>query len=305
MITFRGLLNHASSIKLTDCYGSPAHRHLDLTQNLVRSLSSEHKTGFSSVTALRKQSVTACSHVLHSAKWLLSLGTVRMMCRFAMCTMGMALEQFQAVGVSTAVKEIKELSTADADSSTPVTSALWVPLRRSRDVCEALGHLPAATEEPWISSWESWRGQGGRWCAAVAGLGMGSEGERWVSSGTKGHWTQEPPLHTVRRDFPIPSSLLICSPLSLGMHLLPFSSHAPSGGQALGEGGLYTEVGISGVLCIDGHCPSTLSGWMAQSMFLHATSSSARGMSVSNLYRCLYMYNLASLIFLTKAQEFL
>lgn len=71
------------------------------------------------------------------------------MCRFAMYTMCMASEQLQAVGASTAVKEIKDLSTADADSSTPVTSALQVPLRRSRDVCEAVGHLPAATKEPW------------------------------------------------------------------------------------------------------------------------------------------------------------
>lgn len=93
----------------------------------------------------------------------------------------------------------------------------------------------------------------------------------------------------VRRDFTFPCSLLICSPLSLGMCLLPLSSHTPSGGQALGEGGLLTEAGSSGVLCTNAHCPSALSvGWhrASSSMLLPVLLDTYL---FSNLYRCLYM----------------
>lgn len=129
---FRGLPGHTLLIKVTIRWGSCAHTHtlLDLTQNLLKILILEHKTDFSSVAAECRQPVAACGHAPkhpYSAEKLLGLGTGRARCHFATYVMCMALQLFwaagqtEAMGMSTAVKEIKQLSTADADSSTPTT----------------------------------------------------------------------------------------------------------------------------------------------------------------------------------------
>lgn len=129
MMTFRGLLGHTYWLK-QQYHVSPANALLDLTQNFVKLLVWEHKTDFTSVAAECRQPVSVYRHALkhpRSAEELLGPRTGRVRCCFTTYMMYMSLQllwaagQTEAMGMSTAVKEIKQLSTVDADSSTPVT----------------------------------------------------------------------------------------------------------------------------------------------------------------------------------------
>lgn len=108
----------------------PAYTLLDLAQNLVKLLVWEHKTDFTSVVAQCRQPASVYRHGLkhpHSAEELFGpcAGSVR--CCFTTYMMYVSLQLFwaagqtEAMGMSTVVKEIKQLSTVDADSSSPVT----------------------------------------------------------------------------------------------------------------------------------------------------------------------------------------
>lgn len=126
---FRGLIGHTYWLK-QQYHVSPAYTLLDLAQNLVKLLVWEHITDFTSVVAQCRQPAPVYRHALkhlHSAEELFGpcAGSVR--CRFTTYMMYVSLQLFwaagqtEAMGMSTAVKEIKQLSTADADSSSPVT----------------------------------------------------------------------------------------------------------------------------------------------------------------------------------------
>lgn len=188
MTASRGLLGH--TLDINKCHhGSPAQKLLFLPQSSVKILSWKHKTGLTSgyrartaVTALQPCLKHPYSSEKHPILGTWGWGAISpcTLCAWPHSYFG-PREQTEAMGMSTAVKEIKH------SAQWMLTLQLWwlfslrrVSPWRSRDVWKVLGHRPAAAEEQWAQFLRARESRRGYWSAAVAGLGWTS----WVRVGS-------------------------------------------------------------------------------------------------------------------------
>lgn len=220
MVTFRGLLGHTLLIKVTISWGSCTDTSWPNTKfgknSCLGAQNWLHLCGCWAWTAC-----AVCSHALkhpHSAEKLLSLGTGRVRRHFATYMMCITLQLFwavgqtEAMGMSAAVKEIKQLSTADADSSTPMTfrpcGCYWGGAgmsARSWDPIQLLQRSHRLSSQgPWragrITEVKHWQ--------EVPGGGQHRLGGG-VTSQTKGHLTQGLSRCMVERE--VSPFLALCS----------------------------------------------------------------------------------------------